>query len=150
QIVLGNSRVVVAGGAESLSAVPILHSRRFADMLIGLSKAKSLAERLRLVSGFRLRDLVPVTPAIAEPSTGETMGQSAEKMAKLNGITREAQDRFAVRSHQLAHAGTVDGRLTAEIVPISPADDRDPVLTDNGVRADTTLDQVTKLKPVFD
>src|SRR5690348_4776871 len=102
QIRLGNARVVLAGGAESLSAVPVLHSRRFADLLIGLSKARSLSERLRLASTFRPRDLIPVTPAIAEPSTGETMGQSAEKMAKLNGITREAQDAFAVRSHQLA------------------------------------------------
>lgn len=150
QIRLGNARVVVAGGAESLSAVPILHSRRFADMLIGLSKAKSVAERLRLLGAFRFRDLVPVTPAIAEPSTGETMGQSAEKMAKLNGISRDAQDRLAVRSHQLAFAGTKDGRLTAEIAPISPSDDADPVSTDNGVRSDTSLEQIAKLKPVFD
>jgi acetyl-CoA acyltransferase len=144
QILLGNARVVVAGGAESLSAVPVLHSRRLADLLIGLSKARSLAERLRLLGGFRPRDLIPVTPAIAEPSTGETMGQSAEKMAKLNGISRDAQDRFAVRSHQLAHAGTKDGRLTAEIAPISPFDGADPVTTDNGVRSDTSLDQIAK------
>lgn len=150
QIAQGNARAVIAGGAESLSAVPILHSRRFADLLIALSKAKSIGDRLRLLSGFRLRDLVPVTPAIAEPSTGETMGQSAEKMAKLNSISREAQDKFAVRSHHLAHAGTVDGRLTAEIAPVTPAEGRDPVLTDNGVRADTTLEQVAALKPVFD
>lgn len=150
QITLGNAKAVIAGGAESLSAVPILHSRRFADLLIGLSKAKSIGERLRRLAQFRPRDLIPVTPAIAEPSTGETMGQSAEKMAKLNGISRDAQDRFAVRSHQLAHAGTVDGRLTAEIVPISPRDGADPVLTDNGIRPDSTLEQVSKLPPVFD
>ena len=69
----------------------------------------------------RPRDLRPVTPAIAEPSTGETMGQSAEKMAKENGITREAQDRFALRVHQRAAAGTADGRLTAEIAPCRAA-----------------------------
>jgi acetyl-CoA acyltransferase len=150
QIALGNANAVIAGGAESLSDIPVLHSRRFADMLINLSKAKTLAERAKLLAGFRLRDLIPVTPAIAEPSTGETMGQSAEKMAKLNGITRDAQDRFAVRSHQLAHAGTVDGRLTAEIVPISPSGAAEPVVSDNGIRPDSTVDQVSKLKPVFD
>ena len=60
---------------------------------------------------------MPITPAIAEPSTGETMGQSAEKMAKINHIPREEQDQFALRSHRLAAAGTQDGRLTAEIMP---------------------------------
>lgn len=150
QIALGNAKAVIAGGAESLSAVPVLHSRRFADLLIGLSKAKSVGERLRRLATFRPRDLIPVTPAIAEPSTGETMGQSAEKMAKLNGISREAQDRFAVRSHQLAHAGTVDGRLIAEIAPIAPREGGEPVVSDNGIRSDSTVEQVAKLPPVFD
>jgi acetyl-CoA acyltransferase len=150
QIALGHADVVVAGGAESLSAVPILHSKRFAETLVGLSKAKSWGERLRLLSAVRPRDLIPVTPAIAEPSTGETMGQSAEKMAKLNGITREAQDQFALRSHRLAQAGTQDGRLTAEIVPIFPEGSSDPVTSDNGIRADANLDQMARLKPVFD
>jgi acetyl-CoA acyltransferase len=150
QIRLGNAQVVLAGGAESLSAVPILHSRRFADLLVALSKARSVGERVRLLATFRPRDLIPVTPAIAEPSTGETMGQSAEKMAKLNGITREAQDQFAVRSHQRAHAGTADGRLMAEIAPITPQVGAEPITQDNGIRADTSMAQVTKLKPVFD
>ena len=92
--------MVIAGGTESLSDVPILHSRRFAALLVEASKAKSLGARLGVLARTRPRDLVPVTPAIAEPSTGLTMGQSAEKMAKENGISREAQDRFALRSHQ--------------------------------------------------
>jgi acetyl-CoA acyltransferase len=149
QIASGRADVVIAGGAESLSDIPILHSRRFSDLLVALSKARSLPERLRLLTGFRPRDLVPVTPAIAEPSTGESMGQSAEKMAKLNGITREAQDRWALRSHQLAHAGTADGRLSAEIAPVLPSDG-DPVDRDNGVRADTSLAALAALRPVFD
>ena len=73
QILLGHADVIVAGGAESLSDIPILHSRRFSDMLIKLSRARSMGERMRALSAFRPRDLVPVTPAIAEPSTGETM-----------------------------------------------------------------------------
>jgi acetyl-CoA acyltransferase len=151
QIAAGRAEVVIAGGAESLSNVPILHSRRFADLLIGLSRARSARERLGLLAAFRPRDLMPVTPAIAEPSTGESMGQSAEKMAKVNGITRESQDAWAVRSHQLAHAGTVDGRLLAEIAPVFPASGAgDPVDRDNGVRADTNMEQVTALPPVFD
>src|SRR6478672_13372663 len=86
QIVLGHHDVVIAGGAESLSNVPILHSRSMSDKLVALSRAKSLARRVRIVGSMRPRDLVPIRPAIAEPSTGETMGQSAEKMAKINHI----------------------------------------------------------------
>jgi acetyl-CoA acyltransferase len=149
QIAAGRADVVIAGGAESLSDIPILHSRRFSDLLIALSKARSVGDRLRVLAGFRFRDLVPVTPAIAEPSTGESMGQSAEKMAKVNGISREAQDRWALRSHQQAHAATEDGRLTAEIAPVLPSD-REPVDRDNGIRADSSLDQLASLRPVFD
>jgi acetyl-CoA acyltransferase len=149
QIVRGHARVVIAGGAESLSDIPILHSRRFADALIAASKAKSLVARLRALARVRPRDLIPVTPAIAEPSTGETMGQSAEKMAKVNGISREAQDRFALRSHQLAEAGTEDGRLTAEIAPVY-LPNGNAVTRDNGIRADTSLEKLAALPPVFD
>lgn len=150
QIALGHADVAIAGGTESLSDIPILHSRRFAALLVEASKAKSLGARLGVLARVRLRDLVPVTPAIAEPSTGLTMGQSAEKMAKENGISREAQDRFALRSHQLAAAGAADGRLAAEIAPVFVPPDFEPVDADNGVRPGSTLDQLAKLKPAFD
>jgi acetyl-CoA acyltransferase len=151
QIALGNANVVIAGGVESLSDIPILASRRFADVLVEASKARSLGGRLRAFSRLRPRDLVPVSPAIAEPSTGETMGQSAEKMAKENHIGRAAQDQWALRSHQRAAQGTDDGRLTAEIVPWLPTRVPDSVVTqDNGIRRDTSLEQMAKLKPVFD
>src|SRR5439155_191283 len=88
EIVLGDAEVVLAGGVESLSDIPILASRRLADILVEASKAKALGARLRVLSRIRPRDLVPVSPAIAEPSTGETMGQSAEKKAKENHISR--------------------------------------------------------------
>src|SRR5438034_190478 len=111
----------------------------------------ALGARLRTFSRIRPRDLVPVSPAIAEPSTGETMGQSAEKMAKQNHIARDAQDRWALRSHELAARGTDDGRLTAEIAPWFPERPAEPVLTtDNGIRRDTSLEQIARLRPVFD
>src|SRR6266581_7355395 len=87
----GHAVAVLAGGVESLSDIPILASRRLADILVEASKAKSLGARVRALSRIRPRDLVPVSPAIAEPSTGESMGQSAENMAKENRISREAQ-----------------------------------------------------------
>ena len=151
QIVLGHADVILAGGVESLSDIPILASRRLADILVEASKAKTAVQRVKAFAKLRPRDLIPVSPAIAEPSTGETMGQSAEKMAKENRISREAQDRWALRSHQLAAQGGADARLTAEIVPVLPSRPGDPIVTeDNGIRRDTSLEQMAKLRPVFD
>jgi len=151
QIALGHHDVVIAGGSESLSNIPILHSRRFAETLVLASKAKSLPARLRILARLRPADFIPITPAIAEPTTGETMGQSAEKMAKLNGIAREEQDHFALRSHRLAAAGTADGRLTAEIMPVYVPPKFESVLTsDNGIREDASYEALAALKPVFD
>ena len=151
QIALGHLDVAIAGGAESLSQVPVLHSRRFSDALVGASRAKSAAGRVKSLATIRPRDLKPVTPAIAEPSTGETMGESAEKMAKLNAIPREEQDQFALRSHRLAAAGTADGRLTAEIAPVwIPPDYATVAASDNGIRDDTSIEKLASLKPVFD
>ena len=151
QIALGHLDVAIAGGSESLSNIPILHAQGFADALILASKAKSFPARLKALSRIRPKDLVPVTPAIAEPSTGETMGQSAEKMAKLNAIAREEQDHFALRSHRLAAAGTTDGRLTAEIMPVYVPPRFESVLTsDNGIREDSSYEQLAALRPVFD
>src|SRR5690242_1432273 len=151
QIVLGHHDVIIAGGAESLSNVPILHSRSMSEKLVALSRAKSPAQQIRIVGSIRPRDLVPITPAIAEPSTGETMGQSAEKMAKINHISREEQDQFALRSHRLANVGTEDGRLTAEIGPVWIPPKYETALTsDNGIRADSTIEALRALKPVFD
>ena len=151
QIALGHHDISIAGGSESLSNIPILHSQGFAETLVLASKAKSLPARLRILARLRPKDLIPITPAIAEPSTGETMGQSAEKMAKLNAISREEQDHFALRSHRLASAGTADGRLTAEIMPVYVPPKFESVLTsDNGIREDTSYEQLAALKPVFD
>ncbi|HEY3012489.1 MAG TPA: acetyl-CoA C-acyltransferase [Gemmatimonadales bacterium] len=151
QIRLGHADVILAGGVESLSDIPVLHSRRFSRMLVDASKARSVGGRIAAIGRVRPRDLVPVTPAIAEPSTGETMGQSAEKMAKENGITRVEQDRIALMSHQRAAAATADGRLTAEIAPWFGGRDMDEVVhVDSGIRSDTSLEALANLRPVFD
>jgi acetyl-CoA acyltransferase len=147
----GHASVGIAGGAESLSDIPILHSRRMAQALVEASKARSLGGKLKAFSKLRLKDLAPQTPAIAEPSTGLTMGQSAEKMAKENGITREEQDWIAYLSHRNAAAAMDDGRLPAEMctVLLPPRYDT-PVNGDNLTRRDTTPEALSALPPVFD
>jgi len=147
----GNAHVVVAGGAESLSHVPILVSEKLSLVLIEASKAKTFGQRVSALGRLRPKDLLPRSPEIAEPTTGESMGESAERMAKENGITRAAQDEWALRSHQLAAQGTQDGRLTAEIAPVYlPPDYSEVVAQDNGIRTDTSLEKLAQLKPVFD
>jgi acetyl-CoA acyltransferase len=150
-IALGQAEVVVAGGAESLSRVPIKISDRMSRALVAASRGKTLGQKAAAFRGIRPRHLIPVQPAIAEPSTGETMGASAERMAKENGISRDDQDAWALRSHTLAHQGTVDGRLTAEITDIYVPPDYETVVTrDNGIRPDSSLEQLARLRPVFD
>jgi acetyl-CoA acyltransferase len=151
QIMAGHADVILAGGVDTLSDVPILHTRKAAQILTSAARSRSLRERVALFAQLRPADLKPVAPGIAEPSTGETMGQSAEKMAKENRITRVAQDELALMSHQRAAAATADGRIGDEIAPWFGGPGMDQVVTaDNLVRADTSLDALAKLKPVFD
>ena len=147
----GYAHAVVTGGAECLSRIPILASDRLSRTLVAASRARTLGARLRTFTRIRPRDLIPVAPAIAEYSTGETMGQAAERMAKENGIARGDQDRWALGSHMKAHAGTEGGRLTAEIAPFHvPPRYRNTVERDNGIRPDTSLEALSGLRPVFD
>jgi acetyl-CoA acyltransferase len=150
-ILMGHIDVGIAGGAESLSSVPILHSKGMTNALIAASRAKSLGGRLGAFSRVRPKDLIPDTPAIAEPSTGLSMGQSAEQMAKDNGISRAEQDEIAFRSHHNAARARDDGRLGREIAPVYiPPKYATTAATDSLIRADTTMEALSKLKPVFD
>lgn len=152
QIALGKADVVLAGGAEVLSDVPILYGRRFRDALFKASRAKTPLARLKAFSKVRPQDLAPVAPAIAEPSTGETMGEAAEKMAKDFGVRRDEQDAFAGRSHQRAlaawEAGKFEGRVTAVAAPRGSG--FQVVERDDHPRADSTPEKLAKLRPVFD
>ncbi len=151
QIRIGHSDCAIAGGAESLSDAPIFASRRLAQSLVELSRAKTMRGRLGLVSRLRPRDFAPVPPALKEPTTGLTMGESAEKMAQVNGIPRAAQDAFAFQSHQRAAAAWEGGRFDGEVmhVPVPPRYERVSA-RDNIVRKDTTLEALSQLRPVFD
>jgi acetyl-CoA acyltransferase len=150
-ILMGHIDVGIAGGAESLSSVPILHSKGMTSALIAASKAKGVGAQIAAFSRVRPKDFIPETPAIAEPSTGLSMGQSAEQMAKDNGITRREQDEIAFRSHQNAAKARDDGRLGKEIAPVPiPPRYASTVTTDGLIRADTSIEALGKLKPVFD
>jgi acetyl-CoA acyltransferase len=150
-IALGEHDVVIAGGAEALSDVPIAYSRPVAQAVVAASKGKSVLDKLKAFSDVQAKDLLPVPPAIAEYSTGLSMGESAEKMAKENGITREAQDAWAHRSHQGAARAWASGAFSKEVMHVLvPPRFETSVSEDNIVRKDSQLEGYAKLKPVFD
>jgi acetyl-CoA acyltransferase len=151
KIALGLSAAIIAGGSECLSDVPVLFSRKFTKRLMRLAKAKSAAAKARVFAGFRPGELAPSPPAIAEYTTGLSMGQSAEKMAKENHISRQAQDEYALRSHQKAAAGWDSGVLAAETFPVPVPPKYETMETrDNNIRRDSSMEQLANLKPAFD
>ncbi len=147
-VAVGSASLVVAGGSESLSNVPMMVSAKLARALVAASGAKSATAKLRSFADVRLRDLVPVAPGIRETSTGLTMGDSAEQMAAINAISREEQDHWALRSHRLAAAAWEDGRLGCEVSPVYV--DGHAVTADGQIRRDTTIEKLAALRPVFD
>jgi acetyl-CoA acyltransferase len=147
----GYADVVIAGGVEMLSNVPISLSPPLARALVSASQAKSIGGRIESFKGLQLADLPPVTPSITETSTGLSMGQSAELMAKLNGISRADQDIWALGSHRKAAAAWQDGRLAQEVAPVFVVNNGGRAVTrDNHIRPDTSLEKLAQLKPVFD
>jgi acetyl-CoA acyltransferase len=150
-IAVGEADVVIAGGTESMSDAPIFTSRPLAHALVAASKAKSLPDKLKPFQRLKAKDLLPVPPAIAEYSTGQTMGESAEKMAKENGISREEQDRIALASHHNAARAWKEGRFSDEVMHVViPPKYEEVAAKDNIVREDTSLDALGQLKPAFD
>ncbi|MBI2389913.1 MAG: acetyl-CoA C-acyltransferase FadI [Deltaproteobacteria bacterium] len=150
-ILAGQHDVAITGGADSASDVPIAVSKRLASALVEASRAKTLLDKLKIFAGLSPRDLAPVPPALKEPSTGLTMGESAEKMAREGGISRQEQDAFAVRSHAMAARAWSEGVFADEVmhVVVPPKFDK-AIGEDNLVRKDATADAMAKLRPVFD
>jgi acetyl-CoA acyltransferase len=150
-IAAGDIDVGIAGGADSASDVPIAVSKPLAEALIKLSRARTLGDRLKAFKGLRPADLLPTPPALTERSTGLSMGESAEKMAQENGISRAAQDEFAHASHSKAAAAWADGRYREEVMTVYPRGNYEKaVAEDNLVRADGELEGYAKLRPAFD
>jgi acetyl-CoA acyltransferase len=149
-IATGGADVAIAAGAETLSDAPIRYKRSVRKRLIAAQKAKGPFDYLELLKGLGPKDLLPEPVALAEFSTGEIMGENCERLAKRLRITREAQDAYAARSHQRAAAATADGRLADQIVPAFVPPKPTAVRTDNGIRGDSTMESLAKLRPAFD
>jgi len=149
-IATGGAEIAIAGGAETLSDAPIRVSEPIRKRLIAGQKARGLGDWLRLARGLRLRDLAPDVPPIADFSTGLTMGQNAERLGKRIGITREDQDAYAMASHHRAAEATRQGLLARQIAPVHVPPRFEAVGEDSGIRGDTSLEKLARLRPAFD
>ncbi|MCC6809224.1 MAG: acetyl-CoA C-acyltransferase FadI [Deltaproteobacteria bacterium] len=150
-IMAGNAEVVIAGGVDSASDVLVGVSRKMSHALLKASKAKDLQGRVKALLSLGLKDLLPVPPALKEASTGLSMGESAEKMAKENKISRGAQDELAHRSHVRAAKAWAEGKFKDEVMTTyAGADFSKVVREDNTYRKESDLAAYAKLSPVFD
>jgi acetyl-CoA acyltransferase len=150
-IAFGSPSLILAGGVECLSDVPITYSQEARKFLVKLSKARSAPAKLNILKNFSAKAWLPKPPSLSEPLTGFTMGEHAEMMAKLNRISKEDQDLFAVESHKKAAAAQENGYFDQEVVPLWPAPKYEICVDkDNIIRADTSLEAMKGLKPAFD
>jgi acetyl-CoA C-acetyltransferase/acetyl-CoA acyltransferase len=148
----GRAQLVVAGGTESMSQVPLLVRPEAAQIWLRLSRAKSMRERWMTMLSFRPKHFRP-KPAIelglTDPVCELNMGQTAEVLAKEFVISRAAQDEFALRSHQKAAAAQAECFLSGEIA-LYPIGEQTAIAQDNGPRPKQSLEQLARLKPIFD
>ena len=149
-IMSGMVQVGIAGGADSSSVLPIGVSKRLARALVDVNKARTLSQRLSIFSKLKLRDLLPVPPAVAEYSTGLRMGDTAEQMAKSHNISRAQQDELAHRSHTLAAQAWEQGYLSSQVMAAQIPPYREVLQKDNNIRLNSEISQYVKLRPAFD
>lgn len=146
-IQLGHAEVAIAGGVDCVSDAPIMFNKPMRKKLYKSQKLKGLGDIIKFVFTLRPKDFVPEAPAVAEFITNRTMGMDCELLASKYEVPRQEQDKFAARSHQLAHQAAA--HLEKDIVPVEIPPKFTPITKDNGVRGDTTLDKIAKLKPAF-
>ena len=146
--------VIIAGGTESMSTIPLLYGPRMTELFMHLSKAKTLKDRLRVLFSFRpsfLKPVIGLKQGLTDPVCGLIMGLTAEVLAREFHISRDEQDLYALQSHQRALNAAESGLLTLETVPVAiPPAYKKLQMEDEGPRPDETIEHLQKLRPYFD
>jgi len=150
EIMTGRSSIVIAGGIDHTSDSPIQFPRKMRKKLFHAQRLKTMGDNLKFLTSLRISDFVPERPAVAEYTTNRVMGADCDIMAARFEVSREAQDAFAVRSHQLAHQAHEAGHLVKEMVTVNVPPKFKVVDRDNGVRGGSTIEKVARLRPAFD
>ena len=148
KILSGQIDIGIAGGVESISSIRAIFSQEATDYFQDFARAKTTGQKLGFISKFRPTLLAPNAPGIKEPTTGLTMGQSGDLMAREFKVSREEQDKYAVESHLKAHAAWERGFYKSHVVPVATPDGK-LVDRDTDIRSDTTVEKLSKLRPVF-
>ncbi|WP_415908947.1 thiolase family protein [Oleiharenicola sp. Vm1] len=150
----GRGDIFLVGGAESMTNYPLIYNEGAVRKFAALGKAKSLGQKLAAFAAFRPKDLfaprIALMLGLTDPVCGLGMGQTAELLARDFKLSREAQDEFAMRSHQKAEAARA--KFKDEITPVYPRKGKEPVAVDadNGIRDGQTMEALGKLKAVFE
>ncbi len=147
-ILSGQANIVVAGGTDSMSDVPIRYRKAIRSRLLVSQKIKSPWGYLKLLKGLKLSDMLPEVPAIAEFSTGQSMGQDSDRLAARFSVSREEQDEFALRSHLNAATAWQQGWMDKEVIALRIAP-HFKAINENTFRADSSLEKLASLKPAF-
>lgn len=155
KILNGESAIILAGGVESMSNIPLFFNKKMTALFANLAKARTLGQKLSVIFSFRLNFLSPViglVQGLTDPISGLIMGCTAENVAKDFKITRKEQDEFALKSHQKAEIAMTDGTFKAEIIPVFNNDEKNSKIIeeDEGVRKGQKIEDLSKLKPYFE
>jgi acetyl-CoA acetyltransferase family protein len=150
EIKAGMAEVMIAGGVDNTSDTPINFKKGMQKKLFSAQKLKTPAQFLKFATTLRPSDFAPERPKVAEFSTNKVMGEDCDIMAARFGVSRASQDEFAVRSHHLAAKAWEDGHLAKEVSTVEAAPKFKAISKDDGVRADSSVEKVAKLRPAFD
>lgn len=154
KVASGRSEVIAVGGVENMSQIPLIYSEEMTELFIDVMKAKSVGDKLKAITQFRppyLSPIIALEQGLTDPFCGLNMGQTAEILAREFDISREEQDEFAVRSHNLAIKAQEEGRLQDEILPLPIGSKLSQLLSqDVGPRAGSSVEKLAKLRPYFD
>lgn len=148
KILAGQIEIGIAGGVESISSIRALFSNEATNFFSDFAKMKTTGQKLAHLAKFKPAYMAPMAPGIVEPTTGLSMGQSADLMARQFGVGRQEQDEYAMHSHQKAAKGWEDGFFKTHVVGV-PTKDGTVVERDTDIRADTSMEKLAKLRPVF-
>ncbi len=150
EIMIGQADIIIAGGVDSTSDTPIGYKKSMRKKLFKAQKLKTFGDTLKFGLSLRPSDFAPERPRVAEYSTNRVMGEDCDIMAARFKVSREEQDHFAIRSHQLAAKAHEEGHLPKEIVPVSLSPKFKTISKDNGIRPDSNYEKISKLRPAFD
>lgn len=154
KILSGEAEIIIAGGAESMSNYPLIYGQKMTEFFARLNRAKTMGQRLTVMASFKpsfLKPRISLMEGLTDPTCGLIMGLTAENLAKEFFISREAQDDFALLSHQKAAKAVENGVFKDEIIPYPLPPKYESVMSeDESIRKDQTIEALAKLRPYFD